>query len=243
MSDLVRVTLDKNTLPFTVEYGEEAPPGLTPTQLAEKDFLENLLKDYSDFATAEASDEEERLDQTANKKRLEQLKEIEASPHIVWVVQEDVQTVAVLLAPELVPVYFENAPQALLESMLERPIIVNNSTVAPGQTQPETTPMVMESEGPQAALPDTPKGMIIWILERHQETLINEKEEAITWDKFNFNIVKENPEYPGWTILTTGWLGDAWSKLRDAFDAELGGKENVIWVSDNRDSHWRLNLQ
>jgi len=243
VSDLVRVTIDKRSPIFTVEHGTETPPGgLTKEEKKEKKELLKELQSYEDFTTAEKADDDKRRQQTEKKKRLEQLKQYEVEPRIQWVdVSDKVLTIALLSSSsDSLPVYFENAPQTLLENMLKRPEIIininngaNKPIIAPGQTEEEVEPT-----------PDTPQGKITWILEHHN--LETDKGEPFTWKNFGCNLFTENPvpDRPleeGWIILTTGWLGSSWGKVRDAFDAELG-KENVIWVSANKESHWRLRL-
>ena len=151
-SNLVRVTIDKKSVSFTVEYGDKRQPGLT--ELEEKEFkqLNEDLIEYSDFTSAEDLEDEERQQLMSKKKRLEELTEKRTQEHVDWgtVDASLIETLLIVCNPDVRHTYVENLPAELIRKLFEPQMTFNFGT--PGHTVAIPQPIPPEKETPADAV-------------------------------------------------------------------------------------------
>jgi len=149
-SKLVRVTIDKETNGFTVEYGEETLPGLTDLEEIEFKQLNEDLIEYSDFTEAENLEDEERKQLMEKKKRLEELVEKRIREHVNWYPIEEnlVETLLIICSPQMRHTYVENLPLSLLERLFEPQMTFNFGNLRDTVDVPIPIPPEEEKETP-----------------------------------------------------------------------------------------------
>lgn len=230
-SKLVRIVLDLASNNFIVEYGERRTPGLTETQQKEMDHLNEELIGYSDFATAEELDSEERQQLMEKKKRLTELDEMEIMERFEWypVEQHLIESLFIVVSPNLRHTYVENLPSNLIEKLLQPQITLNFGA---GQT-PISAPSAAESpplDDPGALQSCTPNELrVIGVI----------AQDTPRWP--DFVAIKE--EDPGIVFVRPHkFLKDDWTPINRALRAAFGD----CWKSGGRgdaSAHWQIQVQ
>lgn len=215
--NLIRISLNKETNTFYLEYGQSSLPGLTEQQKTEKAKLEEELMGFQDFTVAEDLDNEKRQELIVKKKRLEDLKQREIEPRIDWipVLGKDVESLFLVTSADRL-IYIENLPQFLIDKIIgPNPITINVTAQSqpsqPGQLQP------------------TPPGKIQQIMNILSEAdpKWNEVVELIETDKTAI-ILKPK-----------GFIGEGWTPINEALKKMYGD----VWDSKgkgDKNAHWRI---
>jgi hypothetical protein len=229
-SNLVRVTIDKKKMGFTVEYGDKRQPGLT--ELEEKEFkqLNEDLIEYSDFTSAESLEDEERQQLMEKKKRLEELTEKKTQEHVDWgIVDEDlIETLLIVCGPETRHTYVENLPPYLLDRILDPKFTLNIN--AP-QGVPEATPL--KDEGPthpRAGLEGVTTNELAVI-----QVLITAKTNWVDY----VSVKEENGIV---YVRPHKFLGDIWGPINAALKKAYGDPWKSGGAGDKQ-AHWEVEIK
>ena len=242
-SKLVRIVLDMAGNHFIVEYGERYAPGLTQAQQEERAILIEALEGFSDFATAEKLDDEDRKGLMISKERLVKLNEMEEMEHIEWYPLEEhlVNSLLIVVSPGQPHTYVENMPVYLLDRILDPKGNVTINVGAAGAPHDQPVPpldiaKVIEDQGLPPELAEN-----VGDLQSHTEAesaVIT----AIAQDTPNWAdliTVRENPERRLVFVRPNKFLGDLWKPINRAL-RELYGE---CWISEgtgDRDAHWEI---
>uniref|UniRef100_A0A6M3M9M6 Uncharacterized protein n=2 Tax=viral metagenome TaxID=1070528 RepID=A0A6M3M9M6_9ZZZZ len=237
-SNLVRVTLDKKSEMFTVEYGEQHLPGLSELEEKELSQLNEDLIEYSDFTAAENLEDEARQQLMSKKKRLEELTEKRTQESVNWhPVDEDlVDTLLIILSPQMRHTYVENLPPQLLEKLLEPQMTFNFGTMAAAvreETKPEIPPE-KEDEGPthpRAGLEGVTSNELAVI-----QVLITAKP---NWTEYVSVKEEDGVVY----VRPHKFLGDDWGPVNAALKKAYGESTWKSKGAGDRDAHWEVEIK
>ena len=256
---LVRITIDV-TLAFAqkLEYGEVVDRTITEEELEELDTLDGELMAYSDFATADALEDEKRRELMKKKKRYEELKAIEHGKSTVEWKEEDLDvlsTLLVMMRPGRPAIYVENIPPELLEKMLDPNLTVNITGAPPIQTPGAKVYDALQYE-PKPEEEPQPKDEQVFMVEEAirrigvNPTMSQNKGEpwlaTKTGDGYH-GLIYVSRDYPGagqtsiagvvyaWPVK---FMKDDWApantQLKTVFESKLD------WTRDGKFSHWSV---
>lgn len=231
-SNLVRVTIDKKSVSFTVEYGDKRQPGLTKSEEKEFKQLNEDLIEYSDFTSAESLEDEERQQLMEKKKRLEELTEMKTQEHVDWgIVDEDlIDTLLIVCNPDVRHTYVENLPPYLLDRILDPQFTLNISALQQGE--PEATPLKREEDTP-ADLVSPLEGVTPNELKVIQ-VLVTAK---ANWSEY-VSVKEENGIV---YVRPHKFLGDNWGPINAALKTAYGDP----WKSGgkgDKQAHWAVEV-
>lgn len=231
-SKLVRIVLDLTSNQFIVEYGERRIPGLTPAQQEEMKQLNEELMEFSDFALAEKLEDEEQQALMAKKKRLMELAELEVGEHFEWYPIEAhlIESLFIVVSPNLRHTYVENLPPNLIEKLLEPQITLNFGT---GQGPISVT------SATEASPPDD-----LGDLQSHTPNEI-EVIGVIAQDTPNWpDFVAIKEEKPGVVFVRPPrYLKDDWTPINRAIRAAFGGDCWITKGKGDTTAHWECKIK
>ena len=239
-SNLVRVTIDKKSEMFTVEYGEKQLLGLSEREETELKQLNEDLIEYSDFTEAENLEDEARQQLMSKKKRLEELTEKRAQESVNWhpVDEELIDTLLIILSPQMRHTYVENLPPQLLEKLLEPQMPFNFGTMAAAvkeETKPEIPP---EKEDEGVSHPRTEealKGVTAKEL-KVIEVLVTAKS---NWTEYVSVKEEDGVVY----VRPHKFLGDDWGPVNAALKKAYGESTWKSKGAGDRDAHWEVEIK
>lgn len=230
-SKLVRIVLDMTSNQFIVEYGERRIPGLTPAQQEEMKQLNEELMEFSDFATAEELDSEKRQQLMEKKKRLAKLAEMEVEEHFEWYPIEHhlIESLFIVVSPNLRHTYVENLPPNLIEKLLQPQITLNFGTGQGAISVPSATeaPPPDDSGGLQSHTPNELR--VIEVI----------AQDTPKWPDF-VAIKEEKPNVV--FVRPHTFLKDDWTPINRALRAAFGD----CWKSKGRgdaSAHWEIEVK
>ena len=235
-SNLVRVTIDKKKVRFTVEYGEQHLPGLSELEEKELNQLNEDLIEYSDFTAAENLEDEVRKQLMSKKKRLEELTEKRTQEHVDWYpVDEDlIYTLLIILRPGMLHTYVENLPSQLLEKLLEPQMTFNFGTMPAAvkeETKQETPPEKEETTAEDVAGLEGRTAKELAVI----KVLVTAK---TNWPDYVSVKEEDGIVY----VRPHKFLGDIWGPINAALKKAYGDP----WVSGgtgDRDAHWECDVK
>lgn len=138
MRELVRVTMDRDSLNFIVEYGSRQKAGLSAEESDEYKKLNDELLGYSDFAAAEERLEDDRQGLMEKKRRFEELRDKAEIAHVEWVPEDpkNIESLFILLRPDNLPTYIENLPGFMLDKLISPNLNIQMATITFGPDFP-----------------------------------------------------------------------------------------------------------
>lgn len=230
-SNLVRITLDKKTASFTVEYGDRQQPGLTAGEEEEFEQLNEELIEYSDFTVAEKLEDEARQQLMEKKKRLEELAEKKIREHIDWYpIEEDlIETLLIVCGPETRHTYVENLPSYLLDRILDPKFTLNISY--PPQGEP-MRPTPEKDEGPSHPRAD---GHLEGVTANELKVIKVVSSANPNWTDYVSIKEEDGVVY----VRPHKYLDDAWGPINVALKQAYGD----TWKSrgkGDKQAHWRI---
>lgn len=231
-SKLVRIVLDLTSNNFIVEYGERHIPGLTPAQQGEMDQLNEELMEFSDFALAEKLEDEEQQALMAKKRRLVELTEMEAVERFEWypIEQHLIESLFIVVSPNLRHTYVENLPPTLIEKLLQPQITLNFgagqspiSVTSAAESPPLDDPGNLQSHTPNEL-------RVIGII----------AQDTPKWPDF----VAIEEEEPGIVFVRPHrFLKDDWGPINRALKAVFGSKCWKSLGSGDASAHWECEIK
>ena len=238
-SNLVRVTIDKETNGFTVEYGEETLPGLTDLEEIEFKQLNEDLIEYSDFTEAENLEDEERKQLMEKKKRLEELVEKRVREHVNWYPIEGglIESLLIILSPRVRHTYVENLPEELLDKIMDPSITLNVSTGPPwveGASRfPVGPPKHEEKETPADDV-----GALEGVTTKELKIIEVLASAKANWTEYVSVEEKEGVVY----VRPHKFLGDVWGPINAALKKAYGDPWKSKGSGD-REAHWEIDIK
>lgn len=224
-SELVRLTLDKESNKLIVEYGARHQPGLEEAEWEEKQALEQELMEYQDFTTAENLDDEKRQKLMEKKQRYEKLQAKEKEMHVIWVPVEAklIESVLLIYEPETLPVYIENLPSQMLKKLMEPQLTLNLGPLEKGILGAPSFPT-----GPNKIMGQTRMRKVLDVL----NTV------SATWADW-IDVTEEG----GTVYVRPRKFGkENWPPINEALKAAFG---KDIWKSKgkgDRQAHWEIRI-
>ena len=231
-SNLVRVTIDKKSVSFTVEYGDKRQPGLTKSEEKEFKQLNEDLIEYSDFTSAEDLEDEERKQLMSKKKRLEELTEMKTQEYVDWgTVDEDlIETLLIVCAPRTRHTYVENLPPYLLDRFLDPNFTLNINTLQQGE--PEATPL-KKDEGPTH-----PRAGLDGVTTNELKVI-----QVLITAKSNWSDYVSVKEEDGIVYVRPHkFLGDVWGPINAALKKAYGDPWKSGGTGD-KSAHWEVEIK
>jgi len=247
---IVRVTIDlKDPYVKVLEYGQLIKGKLTEDQASELVELEEVLMEFSDFASAEDINDEKRKELMGKKQRAEELKNLEGD-HLSWT-EQDVSTLnslLIMMRTDWIPVYVENIPQELLVKMLDPNLTVHITG------QPVTTISEEPEPIPVAATPAPVSDNVALVSEVISRIAVKpamsaNKDKPWVATKVNDGyhglvyVSKDSPQGQqslagvvyAWPVK---YLKDDWEPVNLALKADFGDKLDWVRTDPGKFSHW-----
>lgn len=238
----IRLTFNNlDPVPFIVEYGSKRE--LTPEEEHEIELLQGELIEYSDFATAQEIQNEQRQALMKKKQRLEELEAVQrGEQEIIWRPQEDIDTMLLMIRPNYVNVYVENLPGELFDKLLLDTHIHLNVTqtlapIGPSEEKPKRE-HYPDLEPPQ----ENPR---IFEIRRTIASMPGISSEGVPWEQL-VSITLENPAQGQATlsnsiyVMPIKYLHKDWSPINEKIKEVYGSRHQ--WIRADKESHWRISF-
>lgn len=237
-SQLVRIVLDMASNNFIVEYGERRVAGLTQAQQKEMKQLNEDLIEFSDFTLAEQLGDEERQALMVKKKRFEELAEKETMEHFEWypVEQHLINSLLIVVSPQMSHTYVENIPGYLLDRIMDPKgnVVINIGAPSDGTVPPLDVGKTLEEHGLPPELAED-----VGALQSHTQA--------------ELTVIRTiAPDMPGWADLLTvkeegdsvfirpnAFLAERWNPINRALREVYG----ECWKSTgkgDKSAHWQV---
>lgn len=230
--NLVRITFERESKfeDIKIEYGEVYYRDLTDEEKEELKTLEDHLKNFEDFSTAEKLKNEQHKAVIEKKRRFEELQQLPTTPQLEWRKVPLPRSVFFLGRPNNLVSFVEGIPQFMLDKIFKDEQVVNININS------ASIPISKTKKVEEEIKPEPLKQQIIDILEELDLTEDWQEIIEIFVDKAKREDFEGEKVY--W-VKPKGFLQEDWGPINRALKKAFGD----CWYSEGKgykDAHWEV---